>query len=455
MKPALLREILNPLIESSGVSNSTHATLPDFLKQLGLPILPAQEGQSKAQRIRASFEALPDEGLPAVAATFAEKWCGAKYRNQIQDVLWEGIGPQVSARFRREVARALPLPLFLDSKAFMQLLERLWILDAAPFDTVFGGISASLQSRIERHMIRNPDDWDAEQLFSELGAFTCTDRRFALFLEGLSSGEVLPDVEAQQKFVEAANAVLRKGGVELRNVGERDGYPVFRLVSLSSAASRPPKNLIFASAVKPDLRLSSAIDNDVEILQHADKVLVYDRFIGEEGLTWNHLQTWWAETQCVADAETAKRQLFARLLQCLPPASPPQRYFFHAYFRLFKSKIPGLPALLPEVWLHWDPKTITQRGAEALTRFRMDFLLLLPNRIRIVLEIDGQQHYSDEAGRAAPALYARTAAADRELKLAGYEVFHFGGHELPDQARADQIAQDFFPGLFERYGQSF
>lgn len=136
-------------------------------------------------------------------------------------------------------------------------------------------------------------------------------------------------------------------------------------------------------------------------------------------------------------------------------ATPRRAPFFHAYFRLFRAKIPGLPALIPEVWLHWDHKTIAQRGPEALKRFRMDFLLLLPNRIRVVLEIDGKQHYSDETGRAAPELYARMSLADRELKLAGYEVYHFGGHELPNQERADQVAQEFFLSLFERFGQSY
>ncbi|MFB7225150.1 hypothetical protein [Streptomyces sp. NPDC056227] len=29
------------------------------------------------------------------------------------------------------------------------------------------------------------------------------------------------------------------------------------------------------------------------------------------------------------------------------------------------------PALLPEVWLHWDPKTVEERGPEALLRSRM------------------------------------------------------------------------------------
>lgn len=77
----------------------------------------------------------------------------------------------------------------------------------------------------------------------------------------------------------------------------------------------------------------------------------------------------------------------------------------------------------------------------------MDFLLLLPRRRRIVLELDGIQHYADGGGRADPARYAVMAAADRELRLAGYEVYRFGGHEIADRVRAPALLDDFFSRL--------
>ncbi|MFE9882156.1 hypothetical protein [Streptomyces sp. NPDC005784] len=48
----------------------------------------------------------------------------------------------------------------------------------------------------------------------------------------------------------------------------------------------------------------------------------------------------------------------------------------------------------PMIYLHYDPYTrrsIKQSGA--LYRQRMDFLLLAPDRSRIVIEVDGVQHY--------------------------------------------------------------
>ena len=65
----------------------------------------------------------------------------------------------------------------------------------------------------------------------------------------------------------------------------------------------------------------------------------------------------------------------------------------------------------------------------------MGFLLLLPHGHRVVLEVDGKTHYST-GGRPDPDVYARGARADRELKLARYEVFRFGATEFQDDSSA-------------------
>jgi hypothetical protein len=126
----------------------------------------------------------------------------------------------------------------------------------------------------------------------------------------------------------------------------------FWAVSLARGVSGRPKNLIFASHIKPDLRFRDAVNNDIEIVTNAAKVLVYERPIPlDEGLRWRDLQDWWADLKCLSEEE-AKMTLYKRLLQSLPSDSLPQRLFFMTYFRRFGQATPMLPALLPEVWLH-------------------------------------------------------------------------------------------------------
>jgi hypothetical protein len=43
--------------------------------------------------------------------------------------------------------------------------------------------------------------------------------------------------------------------------------------------------------------------------------------------------------------------------QSLPASSPPQQMLFDLYHDIHGERIHDLPALLPEVWLHWDPQT--------------------------------------------------------------------------------------------------
>lgn len=413
MDYAQLRTLLEPLV--TGLKDAgTHTMLPTLCEELGLPA-PAADG-SKRERMTSSFDAVADTDLPAVARKLLVRHPpNATTRNQIQDILWsDSACPPIPKRYRREVARRLNSEdLYGDARRFDDLLERLWILDADDWMHLLGGKPTGLRAEIQQHVHRNPEDWPAETLFDQLGAYDASDRRFALFLEGLASADVRPDEAAQRHFVACVNEPLRSCGVELRETDSEGGYPIFSLVSLHATTKGRP--------------------------------------IGNDGLRWNDLQQWWSDTEQIADATQAKRSLYARLKASLPRNSPPQSLLFDAFFEGFRSAVPNLPALLPEVWLHWDPRTVKERGLDALLRFRMDFLLLLPQGVRVVIEVDGKHHYADTAGSADVQRYAQMVRADRELKLAGYEVFRFGAAELQAlDAKADVKA--FFEALFKRYG---
>lgn len=418
-----LRDILRKHVIGL-MDGNTHVNLPGACERLGLPPLPA-EG-SKRERLTASFQALPEANIPLVADRILKfHSLTASDRNALQDLLWMDVPtPEIPRKARREVARGIDIhDLFMDAERFDRLLSSVWVVEDDPMSVLFGADNRSLRAGIAQHVHRNRGDWSTEDLFDKLGAFESSNRRFALFLEGLASSDVRPDEPSQRQFVKTVNDHLRGCGVELRETGTEGGYPVFAVVSTRTGGNRAPKNLIFASPEKPDIRFRNAVDNDIEIVSNADKVLVYDRPITADGLRWCDLQNWWAETQGIPDENEAKKTLYRRLCDSLPSNSPPQKLLFEAYFKGYGKAIPDLPALLPEVWLHWDPKTVKERGRDALLRFRMDFLLLLPHGTRVVLEVDGRQHYATDDGRADTARYASMVGADRELKLSGYELY--------------------------------
>nr|CEL13507.1 hypothetical protein [Kibdelosporangium sp. MJ126-NF4]CTQ99192.1 hypothetical protein [Kibdelosporangium sp. MJ126-NF4] len=368
-------------------------------------------------------------------------------RNNVEDALWAlSDHPPIPKRIRREIGRRLNHgQLVHQGGKLMRLLRRVWVLDDNPY-SVWLDENYGLYGEVNQHFFRHPEDWSVEDLFEHVGALDAVDKRFAVFLEGLVSADVVPDVGGQRVVADVINTALHQAGLELREVGEEGGYPVFGVISTRAPRGRP-KNLIFASQEKPDIRFSDAIDNHVEIVTNADKVLVYDRPIGTDGLKWRDLQMWWQEAQSIEDAVEVKTSLYRRLKASLPVNSPPQRLLFELYHQIHSSIMPDMPALLPEVWLHWDPRTMRLRGRDALLNSRMDFLLLLPHGKRIVLEVDGSQHYSRD-GRADPALYAKTMRGDRHLALSGYEVFRFGAAELRDDGEARVMVKEFFGELF-------
>jgi very-short-patch-repair endonuclease len=156
------------------------------------------------------------------------------------------------------------------------------------------------------------------------------------------------------------------------------------------------------------------------------------------------------EREQITDKAEAKRSLYQRLARSIPASSPPQRLLFDLYHEIHGAAVPDLPALLPEVWLHWDPKTVRERGREALLRFRMDFLLLLPQTQRVVIEVDGEHHFA--TGRKPDGKkYADNMRGDRDLKLSGYEVFRFGATELLNRESAKPLLEQFFADLFQRF----
>ncbi len=225
----------------------------------------------------------------------------------------------------------------------------------------------------------------------------------------------------------------------------------YKATALEGGVSGQVKNLIFASnGYKPEIVLVDALNNDIRITKNEKYCLIYDRTIPSEGLSWIALMEWWQNLP-----DKTEQTLLERLQQSL--ASPPEHLLFNSYFKTMSSVLEhNLPALIPQVYLHYDPYTVRERNGQIeLPRQRMDFLLLLPHSRRVVLEVDGKQHYAD-GDTASPQLYSEMVAADRKLKLSGYEVYRFGGYELRDNGGQDnggqQVVQNFFNQLFIRHG---
>lgn len=331
----------------------------------------------------------------------------------------------------------------------IEFLNRVWNLDNMPStDSRFNTASGD----IWQHMINN-DDWDEVYLYEKyLELLIATDELFIKFLEQVVHPLVRHEDE-QNEYVEFINRHLIKDGYKFSIAENISGFPVYKIDRLLNGVKGNVKNLIFAAVGnKPEIVIRDSINNDIEIVKYGENCLVYDRQLPSTGLYWNDLVIWWAELKGIHEPnKETELNVYKRLFSSLD--SPPEKLVFKYYFKFFKAKFDkNLPALIPQVYLHYDPYTLKQRaGNMYLPRQRMDFLLLFSNKQRIVLEIDGKQHYSD-GDVSSPKKYSEMVQADRELKLNGYEVYRFGGFELMDEETASKIIKEFFEKLFKKHG---
>jgi len=377
---------------------------------------------------------------------------GYRITFEIEECLWSTETEiDMPLKSRHEIARALErCALFADFGRFLQGLEKLFPIKSRSEDFLNIISSTRSQNPVVQHMLRN-DDWTAWDLFEYLNAFEVSSRRFVQLIELLMIPEIHTSEERQGEIVKAIAPCIQALGLELTGVAQDSGYSIYALANVRRGVKGRPKNIIFASRCRPDIRFRDAISNDIELVSGADDVLVFDRPIPKEGVTWSDLLSWWAEKHGLDPAlRETRRRLYARLWSCLPDESPPQQMLFETYYRVFRETIDARPALLPEVWLLYDPKTLKERGKDALLNQRMDFVLLLPHQTRVVIEVDGKQHYSNKDGSGSPTEYAKMMRADRDLRLQGYEIFRFGASELL-AGDAKAIVRDFFLRLFSRH----
>lgn len=417
----------------------THSRLDvEPMRIAGLAI-PNGEGLSKNQRVAAALDGLSEKELAHLAMKFAGDRDDVAMEEAALKVL-ESDEPPLTDITRRDVARVFGDDLAGEADLLDMIGRHFLISD--PLGGFFGTNSSSLSEQIDRHMVRNPGDWSVEHLFRQIGAFSCSRHRFAALLQE-AVHPLARSGEEQLKTVAALNSVLRRDGYELARDGDVSGHPIYALRRIARGVSGRPKNLIFASrGPKPEIGFADAINNDIVILSGEESCLVYDKAISAHGLLWSELVAWWSELTQGGDAASLGRRLQEAL------ASDAERNLFVTYFKTYRSVMgDALPALIPQVYLHYDPAVVKSlRHRLGIPRQRMDFLVLLPERQRVVLEVDGKHHFS-EGEKPSLRVYGEMVHADRELRLAGYEVYRFGANELVG-AGAEKVIADFFDKLF-------
>lgn len=312
---------------------------------------------------------------------------------------------------------------------------------------------------IYQHMDNN-DDWELEYLFcTYLDLLHVDDNDFIYFLEQYTHPvikryritEKLERIYFENECVEAINKYLVSDGYKLIQSEKIADKIIYSVTNIASGVQGTIKNIIFASKYKPEIVLEDALNNDIKIVSNQDQCLVYDKNIPNSGISWTELQNWYDEKLFLLDQGVDLKE---RLRDSLD--SVPEYLFYDTYIEIMERNQGEVPALLPQVYLYYDPKLQKDRIKKIFEHQRMDFLMIFSEAQRVVIEIDGVQHYADYVKGntrhyASVDKYAEMVSAQREMTLAGYDVYRFGGKELYDASVGKEIVKRFFEMLFEKY----
>ncbi|PHG74423.1 hypothetical protein [Bacillus wiedmannii] len=215
-------------------------------------------------------------------------------------------------------------------------------------------------------------------------------------------------------------------------------------------------NLVMEDLTTGDFTIHNAKD---------DSYLVFNERIPAKGLTWKQLNTWWKNQSPI---HNKPEDLIERMKEVCVWS---EKKFLDLYLNLYDDD--DHPAILPQITIAYSPilskSDLRNLEIDPKHRYTMDFMVIPNDKTKILIEIDGREHYSKLLTKilveidgkehystlknsvyiAAPELYAAQAKEDRELKVKGYTVFRFGGSEMMD-GKEDTL-QEEMKKIFDPY----
>jgi hypothetical protein len=353
----------------------------------------------------------------------------------------------LTSESRVKTAEVFALYDFFGEKDFIDSIQKFFNLSG--YDNETRQKIDYPRSRVLEHATLRDQKLSNNEVFKYIGAYDCSTTHFLWFLEFLLDPSHRSE-QANKELVNRLNEIIGNDGYEI--VVDQDSK-IFRtkyiITEKKKESIKVPKQIIFASKnVKPDFGITDVLDGEISLIANTNS-LNYDQKIYDH-LTWQQLEDWWEDNNLEIDKGFKKR-----LIESLD--SEAEIMFFKAYFINFGFLGDKLPALLPQVYVAYDPVSAKDLpNGKTRIRQRIDFLMILPNLKRVIIEIDGKHHYAREDGWADPKRYAEMVRVDRELRLRGYEVYRFGGAEFyNDQNTAEEnaisVVKDFFTAMFKQH----
>lgn len=214
--------------------------VPAFAESVGLAAGTEEDAhRSKFRYVMSRVGSLRGPELSAVARATLAEMPDPDLEEQLA-LYEEASQPAVSQLTRRKILDLLDGWDLNGRMTVFEFLDGVYPVDNLPsaynppdvFDPPY-----TLRHDITRHFIRN-DDWTNSELLQQLGALTCSRRRFFAGLERLVD-PMVRDTPDQGRLVSQLNPLLERDGFALLQIGAVSGYPQYGVRRVSEKGSTP------------------------------------------------------------------------------------------------------------------------------------------------------------------------------------------------------------------------
>ncbi len=333
--------------------------LDGVLKGYGIfPDETLEPNSSKKVYARSGLIKMTEEEIIELLKRIAREAESISFNKQMEEYFGDSIF-EFTYITRRKLAEYLDMCANFEGKMKLdELLHGIWDMNetCTRDKNLFIFDRMTLGEYLIKHVVINDDISYKDMLLDILQIKYISDSSIIKFLEKMVNPEVRTG-EEQIQYVKGINEIIGADGFELVVSGKISNEPIYKVYK-RQVANNNMKNLIIAPlGKKADIVIDDAIANDIKIVGNTDNCLLYNFEPNADGVLWSTLVKWWGSTHA---SENVQRDLFMRLLSSLD--SKPEKDFFTKYYTIYKDRN-EYPALIPQVYLHYDPHAKIWRGS--------------------------------------------------------------------------------------------
>ena len=193
--------------------------------------------------------------------------------------------------------------------------------------------------------------------------------------------------------------------------------------------------IIFAAKGKPNLNINLT-NLDIKFNKDNQNYYIYNKEISNLGVKKSDIEKWCLENKIEKD------EFYNKIEKSIRNSAEYQIKFYKYYMKNIYTDYKNDFFIFPEVYVNVNVKKGDLENKQCV-----DFMIILPSKQKIIIEIDGIGHYGkkrNEEWYADIKNYTIDRKFDRQMQLDGYKVFRFSNSEIDNT----DLLDEFFERLF-------